>query len=115
MPESGTQPWYADGVRALFMFNKIGLYFNLLKQFILCCVYYPEPSKSVLIVNLDNITAMKQFGLRHRFQVYTGVHYLGGFIEYDKSKRDYLKYRTLKWEKNICAITENVGKYIRDS
>ena len=29
----------------------------------------------------------------------------------DEPKRDWLKYQTSKWEKNILAITKSVGKY----
>ena len=44
-----------------------------------------------------------------------GVRYLGGLIRGEKTKRDWLKYRTSKWEKNICEITETEGKYPQDS
>ena len=39
------------------------------------------------------------------------MRYLGVFFGDDKSNRDWLKYRTPKWEKNICLVTETVGKY----
>ena len=44
-----------------------------------------------------------------------GTHYMGDFIGDDKSKRDWLKYRTSKWEKNICAITKMLGEYPQES
>ena len=43
------------------------------------------------------------------------TRYLGGFIGDEKSKRDWLKYRTSKWEKNICAITKMLGEYPQES
>ena len=53
------QPWYAEDAGALGTFDNIGLYFKTLKLFGPGCGYYPEPSKSVLIVHSDNITAWK--------------------------------------------------------
>ena len=54
-----TQPWYLDYAGILDIFGNIGLYFDLLKQFFLAGEYYPEPSKSVIIVHLDNFAAKK--------------------------------------------------------
>ena len=73
--------------------------------------YCPEPSKSVMIVHPDNLETVKWFGLRHGFKFCTGVHYLGCFIRYYGSKRDWLQDCTLKWEKNIYTISETAGKY----
>ena len=36
---------------------------------------------------------------------------MGGFIGNDESKHDWLRYRTLNWDKNINAITKMAGKY----
>ena len=54
-----TQPWYADNVGSLGMYNNIKLYFNLLGQSRPGCGYYLEPSKIVMIVNPDNIETVK--------------------------------------------------------
>ena len=77
--------------------------------------YYSEPSKSVLIVCLDNLEAGKVFGARHVFKVCTGARYLGGYIRDDKSKHDWLKERTLTWENNIITIRKTAGKYHQES
>ena len=61
-----------------------------------------------------NPAAVKYFGLNHRFKVFTGARYLGGFIGDEKSKRDWLKYQKLKWEENIRTITEMARKYLQD-
>ena len=92
------QPWYVDDDGEIGMFNKIGLYFNLLKQFGLGRGYYPKPPKRIPIVHPDNIAVRKEFGLRHRFKVCTGTRYLGYFIGDDEFKHDWLKYWTLKWD-----------------
>ena len=54
-------------------------------------------------------------GARHGFRVCTGAHYLGGYIGDDESKHDWLKERTLTWEKNINTISEIAGKYPQES
>ena len=55
------------------------------------------------------------FGRRHVFKVCTGARYLGGYIGDEKSKRDWLRDRTLTWEKNINTIIKTVRKYPQES
>ena len=44
-----------------------------------------------------------------------GASFLGGYIGYDKSKGSWLKKKTEKWEKDICAITKTAEKYPKES
>ena len=83
-----TQPWYANDARSLGTFAIIETYFNLLTSQGPGYGYYPEPSKSVLIVHLENLEARKVFGARHRFKVCMDACYLGGYIGNNKSKSD---------------------------
>ena len=55
------------------------------------------------------------FGARYGFKVFTGTRYLGGYIGDDKSKRDWLRERTLTWEKSIKTISKTAGKYPQES
>ena len=55
------------------------------------------------------------FGKHHRFKVCTGERYIGGYISYDKSKRNHLIDLTLTWENNIRTIRETAGKYPQES
>ena len=43
--------------------------------------------------------------------VCTGACYLGGYIGDDDYKHDWLRKRTLMWERNINTIRETAGKY----
>ena len=52
-----TQPWCADNAKEFGKFTSIKAYFNLLKQQGPGCGYDLEPSKSVLIVHMENIEA----------------------------------------------------------
>ena len=44
-----------------------------------------------------------------------GTRSLGGYIGNDESKNDWLRERTLTWEKNISTISETVGKYPQEN
>ena len=68
-----------------------------------------------MIVHPDNLTARNYFGLHQGCTVFAGARYLGGFIGDDKSKRYWLKYLMLKWERKMCMNTEMVGKYPKES
>ena len=70
-------------------------YFHLLTRQGLGRGYFPELSKIVLIVHLDHLEARKLLGVCHGFKVCTAVHYIGGYIGYDESKREWLKECTL--------------------
>ena len=48
------QPWYDDDSGALGTFANVELYFNLLKLLGPGRGYCPKPSKSILIMDLDN-------------------------------------------------------------
>ena len=49
-----TQPWYADDYGALGTFTKVETYFDLLTRQGPEQKYYPEPSKSILIMHMGN-------------------------------------------------------------
>ena len=83
-----TQPWYSDDAVDLGTSAILETYFYSLTRQGPGRGYHPEPSKSVLIVRLENVEAGKLFGRRHGFKVCTGAHYLGGYIGDDESKRD---------------------------
>ena len=106
-----TEPWYTDNSGALGKFNNVELYFNSLKLNGPAWGYYPYSTKVILIVNLDNVEAGKLFGSSRGFKVCMGAHYLGGCIRDEESKRKWLKDWKEKWERNIHAVTQTVGKY----
>ena len=110
-----TQPKYADNDGAIYMFANNKLYFNQLKQFFPRRGYYPKPSKSFLIVHLENLEVTNFFGLSHGFKVCTGACYLGEFIGYEESKRECLKELTKAWEQNITKKRKTTGKYPQES
>ena len=97
------------------MFARLETYFYLLTRQGPGRGYHPEQTKILLIVRPENLEAVKVFGACHGFRVFTGAHYLGGYIGDNKSKHDWLRESTLTWEKNINTISKTVGKYPQDS
>ena len=93
-----TQPWYADKYGALCTFARLETYFYSLTRQVLGRGYHPDPTKSVLILCPENIEVREVFGAQHGFRVCTGAHDLGGYIGDNKSKRDWLRERTLMWK-----------------
>ena len=54
-------------------------------------------------------------GVRRGFKVCTGARYLRGYIRDNKSKRNWLRERTLTWKNNIGMIRKTTGKYPQES
>ena len=104
---------YADNNKALDTFARIETYFNLLIRQGLGHWYYSKLSKIVLILHPENIEARKVFGACHKFKVCTGTRYLGGYIGDNNYMSDWMRKRTLTWEKNngmISKTAENIPR-----
>ena len=71
------QPWYSDNSVALGTFARIETYFDSLTCQGPGRRYYPEPSKSILLVHPENIEDKKKCGARHKFKVLTDHVILG--------------------------------------
>ena len=110
-----TQAWCADKAGSLGTFLRIETYFNSITYQGLGRGYYPEPPKSVLIANSDNLEAGKEFGTCHIFKVCMGTRYLGGYIRDDESKSNWLREGTLTREKNISTISKTAGKHTQNT
>jgi hypothetical protein len=79
------QPWYADDAGVTGKFDDIRCLFVKLQEIGLDFGYFPEPSKSILIVPELNV-ARAEISLEGlEFQITTGSRSLGGFIGEDPS------------------------------
>ena len=67
-----------------------------------------------MIVHPKNILAGELFEAHHGFTVCTAARYISSYIGDDKSKYDWLKKRTKKWERKICVVTKMAGKYSQE-
>ena len=104
-----THPWYAEDSGALGTFARIETYFDSLKRQGPGWRYHHDPTKSVLIVRSENLEAGKVFGEQHEFRVGTGACHLGGYIGDDEYNCDWLRERTLTWDKNIKTVCSIPG------
>ena len=110
-----TQPWYSDYYGALGTFDNLEKYFISLKRNGADRGYWLDPTKSITIMHPNNIKAGELSGQCHGSKVCTGALYLGGYIGDGKSKGDWLKKRTEKWESNVRALRKTSDKYFQKS
>ena len=97
------QPWYADDAGAGAKFDEIERFFRRLCEVGPQFGYYPEPTKSILIVRQHNLEEAR---LRFpAFQVKTGNRYLGGFISQDEAHNEWLGEKTKFWTEAVTGLT----------
>ncbi len=88
------QPWYADDAGAGGKFTEIRPFFSKLREIAPNFGYYPEPTKSILVVPQHNLEAARVTFPDFNFSVTTGSRYLGGFIGEDIALRSARRPRT---------------------
>jgi hypothetical protein len=102
VPASGA-PWYADDADAGAKFDKIERFFRRLCEIGPLFGYYPEPTKSILIVRQHNLEEAR---LRlSAFRVKTGNRYLGGFIGEEEALNEWLGEKTKFWTEAVTDLT----------
>ena len=98
------QPWYADDAGAGGNFSEIRRFFSKLEEIGPNYGYYPEPSKSILVVRQHNLEAAKRAFPDFGFKVTTGSRYLGGFIGEDAALKEWLAEKTEIWEEAVVDL-----------
>ncbi len=97
------QPWYADDAGAGAKFDEIERFFRRLCEIGRLFGYYPEPTKSILIVRQHNLEEAR---LRFpAFKVKTGNRYLGGFIGEEEALNEWLGEKTKFWTEAVTDLT----------
>jgi hypothetical protein len=92
------QPWYTDYAGAGRKFDEIRRFFVKLQEIGPNYGYYPEPTKSIMVVPQHNLEAAQLAFADLNFKVTTGSQYLGGFIGEDDALRSWLAEKTKSWE-----------------
>jgi hypothetical protein len=80
------QPWHADDAGAGGEFEDIRRLFRRLKEIGPNYGYFPEPSKSILVVRQHDLEAAQNTFPDFEFKVTTGSRCLGGFVGEDSRK-----------------------------
>ena len=66
-------------------------------------------------MHLYNLKAGDLFCANNYFKVCTSARYLGCYIGDEKSKRDWLKNWTEKWERKVPGVHKTEVKYPQES
>jgi hypothetical protein len=98
------QPWYTDDARAGWKFEDIRRFFVKLQEIGPGYEYYPQPTKSILVVPQHSLEAVCIAFTDFNFKVTTGSRYLGSFIGEDDALRSWLLEKTKNWEEAVADL-----------
>jgi hypothetical protein len=97
------QPWYADDAGAGGSFTDLRQFFLRLQEIGPAYGYFPEPSKSILIVQAHNRTRARSTFDDLGFKVQTGSRYLGGYISSKADGEMWVQEKVTFW---TSAVTD---------
>ena len=110
------QAWYADDAGAGGNFSEIRRLFKILKEIGPDHGYFPEPSKSILVVRQHNLEAAKVAYPDFGFKVtIVGSRYLGGFVGKDNALRDWLREKTKIWEEVVVDLASAAPNFPQEA
>jgi hypothetical protein len=98
------QPWYADDAGAGGEFEDIRRLFRRLEEIGPNYGYFPEPSKSILVVRQHNLEAAQNAFPDFGFKVTTGSRCLGGFVGEDSALGNWIREKNKFWEEAVADL-----------
>lgn len=107
------QSWYADDASAIGTLEQIGAYFRELTEIGPSYGYFPEPSKSILIVRPHSENQARDYlqSESFNFELKTGDRYLGGFVGETSSREEWLKEKISDWTLGIQELASVASWY----
>ncbi len=105
------QLWYADDAGAGGTFAAIRRQFLHLQEAGPIFGYFPEPSKSILVVPEHSLETAQLAFADLAFQVTTGHRYLGGFIGEPTARDEWLKGKLKYWAHAVDALASVAPAY----
>ena len=99
-----TQPWYADDAGAGGMFQQVQEHFRDIQARGPARGYYPEPTKSILVVAPGNVTRAEDHFQGLGIRVVTGHRYLGGFIGDIDAEKGWLQDKIRGWTESVKLL-----------
>ena len=99
-----TQLWYADDAGEGVKFEYILAHLWDLQARGPPRGYYPEPTKSILVVAPWNVAQLEEFFWGMGIQVMTGHQYLGGFIEGREAEKRWLADKIMGWAESVETL-----------
>jgi hypothetical protein len=106
------QPWYADDAGVAGKFDNMCRLFVKLQEIGPDFGYFPEPSKSILIVPEHNVARAEIALDGLKFQITTGSRCLGGFIGEDMAFDSWAEEKTRKWAGWFYSMFACVQAYL---
>ena len=80
-------------------------------SFVLTYVYYPTPTKIILVAHGGAQEAAASHFAAQRFKVVAGGRYLGGFLGYEEGERTWLRTKAADWASAIKALTNTAHRH----
>ena len=77
--------------------------------------YYPEPTKSILVVDPGNVARSEEKFRGLVIRVVTGHRYLGGFIGNAAAERECLKEKVQGWTESVSVLAGVAHKHPQSS
>ena len=105
------QCWYADDGGALGSLAELKLWMEALIQLGPMFGYFPEPAKSVIVVDGAHISAAKHIFESTGVQVSTGHRYLGSFIGSEEDRQQYLRKQVKNFADSVGKLAEAAETY----
>eukprot|EP00978_Attheya_sp_CCMP212_P005533 scaffold12431_cov57-Attheya_sp.AAC.8 len=106
-----SQPWYADDAGAGGKFTAIRKQFERLQELGPARGYFPELSKSILVVREANLAAAQVAFKDLGFKITTGSRYLGGFIGEAAPQEEWVRGKTDAWATAVTTIAKVCQHY----
>jgi hypothetical protein len=103
-PCDGTQVWFADDASACALLARLRDWFIRLLEVGPSFGYYPQPTKSYLVVNGDNLDLAHQIFDSLGVKIVKGHRLLGGYIGDPDCAADYVNDRVSEW----CVLIEKL-------
>ena len=77
--------------------------------------YFPEPTKSILIVAPGNIARAEEHFRGLGIRVVTGHRYLGGFIGDTEAEREWLREKVQGWAESMNVLAGVAHKHLQSA
>ena len=97
---------YADDSSCAASLLEVCGWFDGLRSLGLDYGYYPQPTKSVLVVTAENVAAAQERFGDLGIRVVTGLHFLGGFIGDKGNIVNYVQTKVEEWVKCVDCLVE---------
>lgn len=107
----GRQCWYADDSALAGTFGEIGRWMDALEEKGPSYRYFPEPSKSILLVHPMHREKAENVFRERKFKVRSGHRYLGGFVGEQDDELAYYGDKIAEWRSYIARMGVATTKY----